>query len=424
MSLMDTIRSVFSSTPKDPTAYNGRIEPKGNGYEIFSTSVSSSGEVVTPTTALRVAAVYACVRLLAGGLSMLPFHIYKNTPNGRSRIEGSEFERFLNVEPTEMYSAAAHWEGVMADILLRGDAFTYIRRSPTGKVLDLIPLPWSSVSIQKDESTYPNRLKYFVSYGGRTFGCEASDMLHFPGFGFDGVRSMSVIQYAANAATGNALSMDKYSGSFFKKGANPSIVLSTDKTMSEDLVDHLRKDFVERYSGPDNMNALPLVLTEGLKAEKLTISASDAQLIEARQFQVVDIARAFGVPPHMIGETSAATSWGSGIESMNRAFVTWSLNPHLIRIEQEINRKLFTKGQFVEISRDALMVGDSKAQADYLRAMLGGPGTGPGILTVDEVRKMKNFKPLGGKASELYDPRIVEKANENSQSSDKKSDKA
>ncbi len=402
MSLIGNIKKLFTKGNGDPTAKTVRIEPKSTGYEIFS----GIGSGVSPSTAMSVSAVYACVRLLAGGLSMLPIYQYRSTDTGRKRIYGSDLERMLNLEPAPMYSAAAHWEGVMADILLRGDAFTYIHHNRTGRVLELIPLPWEAVSVERDTSVWPNRLKYYVSDGLRTWGCDSGDMLHFPGFGFNGLRSMSVIAFAARNATKNAIAMDKYAGSFFEKGANPSIVLTTERTVDEDLAERLRNEFVERYSGEDNMNALPLILSEGVKAEKLTISASDAQLIEARQFQVVDIARAFGVPPHMIGETSASTSWGSGIESMNRAFVTFSLNPHLKRIEQELNRKLLGRNQFFEVNRESLMVGDSKAQADYMKAMLGGPGSGPGIMTVDEVRRMKNLPPMGGLSSELYDPRI------------------
>lgn len=402
MSLIGNIKKLFKKENGDPTAQTIRIEPKSTGYEIFS----GVGAGVSPSTAMSVSAVYACVRLLAGGLSMLPIYQYRSTDAGRKRIYGSDLERMLNLEPAPMYSAAAHWEGVMADILLRGDAFTYIHHNRIGRVLELIPLPWEAVSVERDMSVWPNRLKYYISDGLRTWGCDSDDMLHFPGFGFNGVRSMSVIAFAARNATKNAIAMDKYAGSFFEKGANPSIVLTTERTVDEDLAERLRREFVERYSGEDNMNALPLILSEGVKAEKLTISAADAQLIEARQFQVVDIARAFGVPPHMIGETSASTSWGSGIESMNRAFVTFSLNPHLKRIEQELNRKLLGRNQFFEVSRESLMVGDSKAQADYMKAMLGGPGSGPGIMTVDEVRRMKNLPPKGGLSAELYDPRI------------------
>ena len=393
--------AIFGAPQSDPTAQTVTIKASSQGWEIFGEMGSA-----TPSMAMRVSAVYACVRLLAGGLSMLPIYQYRVTESGRKRVYGSDLERLLNLEPAPMYSAAAHWEGVMADILLRGDAFTYINRTRTGKVLELVPLPWEAVSIKRDTTTWPNRLKYYICDGLRTWGCDSDDMLHFPGFGFNGERSMSVIAYAANNAVKNARSMDKFAGSFFERGANPSIVLTTDKTMSEDLIEKTRNEFVQRYSGIENMNAHPLVLTEGLKAEKLTISAADAQLIEARQFQVVDIARAFGVPPHMIGETSASTSWGSGIESMNRAFVTFSLNPHLKRIEQELNRKLLGKNQFFEVDRESLMVGDSKAQSDYMKAMLGGPGAGPGIMTVNEVRRMKNLPPISGLPDQLYDPRI------------------
>jgi hypothetical protein len=156
----------------------------------------------------------------------------------------------------------------------------------------------------------------------------------------------------------------------------------------------------------DNFHRLPLVLTEGLTHKEISLSAEDSQLLEARKFQVIDIARAFGVPPHMIGETSASTSWGSGIEAMSRGFVTYTLQPHLVRIEQELNRKLFPRNptKIIAFDRDALIEGDSKAQAEYNRAALGGPGSGMGWMTVDEIRKSKGLAPLGGKAAELFDP--------------------
>ena len=113
----------------------------------------------------------------------------------------------------------------------------------------------------------------------------------------------------------------------------------------------------------------------------------------------------------MIGETSASTSWGSGIEAMSRGFVTYTLQPHLKRIEQELNRKLFPRNpaKFVRFDREALIEGDSAAQAAYNRAALGGPGTGQGWMSVDEVRKTKGLRPLGGSSKEVFDPRDLAK---------------
>jgi phage portal protein BeeE len=202
-------------------------------------------------------------------------------------------------------------------------------------------------------------------------------------------------------AVGNALAMDQYTGKFFGAGAHHNMVLETDKKMDPDKVTALQRMFSEKYSGLDNAHNKPLVLTEGMTAKPVTISAQDAQLIDARRYTKLDICTAFGVPPHMIGETSAATTWGSGLEQIGRAFVTYTLAPHLKRIEDELNFKLFRTARFFcEFDRNALQAGDSKAQSDEDKASLGGPGAGPGWVSVNEVRRRRNLPPLTG---EKYD---------------------
>ena len=366
---------------------------------------SAAGLAVTPESAMRVSAVFACVQRIAGTIATLPLHVYERTATGRKRVDAPLWY-LLNEQPTPRYTAASHWEATTAAFLLRGDSFTFVGRDSVGNIKELIPLPWNAVDVLRDETQVGGRLKYMVN-DARRFQVDAGDMLHFPGFGFSGVRSMSVIQYAARNAVGAAMAMDEYSGRFFQGGAHPSIVLQTDSKMGPAGVEALQKAFQAKYSGADNAHKLPLVLTEGLKATHLSVSAEDSQLLDSRKFQVIDIARAFGVPPHLIGETSAATSWGSGIESMSRGFITYTLQPHLKRIEQELNRKLWpvrTK-YFVEFDRDSLIEGDSAAQTAYYRAALGGPGSGCAWMTVDEIRHLKNLPPMGGDASELYDPR-------------------
>jgi HK97 family phage portal protein len=228
---------------------------------------------------------------------------------------------------------------------------------------------------------------------------------------------MSVIAFGAKNAVGNALAMDEYSGKFFANGAHPSISLESPKKMDQDQIDKLQRAFANKYSGLENAHRLPLVLTEGIVAKELSLSAEDAQLLEARKFQVTDIARAFGVPPHMIGETTGSSAVGAGYEQQARDFVMHTLRLHLKRLEQELNRKLFPRdtGRFVRFDLGDLIEGDSKAQAEYNRAALGGPGTGMGWMTVDEVRKTKGLAPIGGAASEIFDPRTTNgtKPNEN-----------
>lgn len=378
-------------------------------YEAFGVNPSASGMSVTPDSAMRVAAVYACVNKIAGAISTLPLHQYRTDGEIKARLPRDDLWYKLNEQPCEQFTAASHWDGVSASQLLRGDAFTWIRRTVTGGIKELLPMPWANVLPKREPD---GSVRYYINlpdYGITTW-LEASDVLHFPGFGFDGIKSMSVIRQAARAAVGNALAMDEYSGKFFANGAHPSIVLQAPHKIDPDQAKQLRAAFVEKYSGLENAHRLPLVLTEGVTAKEISLSAEDAQLLEARKFQVIDIARAFGVPPHMIGETSASTSWGSGIEAMSRAFVTYTLQPHLVRIEQELNRKLFPRNanKIIQFDRDALIEGDSAAQAAYNRAALGGPGTGMGWMSVDEIRQTKGLAPKGGAAAEIFDPHTVQ----------------
>lgn len=372
--------------------------------EAFGVTPGAAGITVTPVSAMRVAAVFACVQKIAGAISTLPLDVYKTDGETPVKQPRDDLWYKLNEQPSPQYTAASHWEGVSVNQLLRGDGYTWIRRNVNNTIRELLPLPWSSVHPQLQ---LDGTVRYYINYQGISTWVTPDEILHFPGFGFDGLKSMSVISYAARNAVGNAMAMDEYSGRFFQGGAHPSIILSAPGKMSPEQVTGLQAAFAAKHAGLDNAHRLPLVLTEGLTAKEISLSADDAQLLEARKFQVVDIARAFGVPPHMIGETTASTSWGSGIESMSRGFVTYTLQPHLKRIEQELNRKLFPRdvGRFVRFDREALIEGDLKAQSEYNRAALGGPGTGTGWMSVDEIRKSKGLAPKGGKSAEIYDPR-------------------
>lgn len=367
---------------------------------------AASGLFVTPESAQRVSAVYACVDRIASGIAILPCEIYRREKGGvRRQVDDHPFWWMLNEQPTAAWNAAAHWSRCLQYILLRGDSFTLIERTPLGQPKGLIPLPWEGVAPLREGDPLAGRNKYMVNDGYSSRGYDQDDVLHFPGYGFNGLRSMSALAWGARNAAGNAMAMDEYSGRFFADGAHPSIVLSTTHKMDPTQVQALQQMFADKYSGTNNAHRRPLVLTEGLEAKEVSISADDAQLIEARKFQVVDIARAFGVPPHLIGETSASTSWGSGIESMGRAFVLFTLQIHLTRLEQELNRKLFrVAGTFLEFDRSTLMEGDLASQAQYYRAAIGGPGSGPGWMAVDEVRQRKYLEPKGGSCADVFIP--------------------
>jgi len=367
--------------------------------------VAPSGTTVSATSAMRVSAAAACVAKIAGALVSMPINEFSLDGGAiPAMLPRNETWYLLNEQPSPQYTAASMWEGVSLAQLLRGDAFGLLRWRMNGSLREILPLPWGCVSPIR---TPGEGVRYYVNspaHGICTW-VEPSDILHFPGLGFDDstMRSMSVIQFGARAAIGNALAMDEYSGKFFEGGAHPSIILTSDKKMDEGQVRAMQAAFASRYAGLANAHRLPLVLTEGVSAKELSLSAEDAQLLEARKFQVMDIARAFGVPGFMINESTGSTSWGTGLESIGRAFVQYTLNPWLRKIEQELNRKLYPRnnGRFLEFQREALYEGDIKAQAEADRAALGGPGAGDGWKTMNEVRRARRLPPIAG-GDEIY----------------------
>lgn len=370
-----------------------------------SFGVSTAGTTVSATTAMRVSAVAACVAKISGAIVNMPIHEYSMDGGDiPSRLARSDLWYLLNEQPSPQFTAASLWEGVSMAQLLRGDGYGLIRWRMNGSIREILPLPWGSVSPIRTPGEAPRYYVNLPSHGISTW-FDPSDILHFPGMGFDDVtmRSMSVIQFGARNAIGNALAMDEYSGKFFEGGAHPSIILSSTKTMSKQQIIDMQDMFARKHAGLANAHRLPMVLTEGVTAKELSLSAEDAQLLEARKFQVLDVARAFGVPGFMVNESTGATSWGSGIESIGRAFVQYTLQTWLRKIEQELNRKLFPRntGRFLEFYREALYEGDIDAQGKYFRSALGGPGAGDAHMTVNEVRRIKRMPPVPG-GDELY----------------------
>lgn len=402
MGILSTIADLFKSG-------KGEVRPENVTYsdgvlDAFGLVPGASGMAVNAISAQRVSAVSACRQKIAGSISTLRLDVLQTSGDSEVKLPRDALWYLLNEQPHSQFTATSHWDNKVSEQLLRGDGFTWIRRRMNGSIAELLPLPWGAVQPWRMPD---GSIRYYITLTefGITTWLEPSEILHFPGHGFDGVRSMSVIAYGAKNAIGNALAMDEYSGKFFANGAHPSIILKSANRMTEEQKNNLRHAFVEKYSGMDNAHRLPLVLTEGLDAKEISLSAEDAQLLEARKFQVVDIARAFGVPPHMIGETTGASAVGAGYEQQARDFVMHTLRLHLKRLEQELNRKLFPRdnGKFVRFDLGDLIEGDSKAQAEYNRAALGGPGTGQGWLTVNEVRKTKGLPPVEG-GDVIFDP--------------------
>lgn len=354
---------------------------------------NAAGMLVNDKTAMNISAVYASVSLIGGAIAQIPLPVFERKGADRERFYGSDIGYLLNEQPNPKYTAATFWETFMASLLLHGDGFAKIIR-PNIFSPSIIGFEWykkSEVEVKEDNG----QLIYILSRDGKTEAVMADDMIHVPGPGFDGKNGVSQIKHALKNSVGIALAADEYSSKFFENGARPDFALEVPGNPGKDEVQNIRESWSERHSGPSNAH-LPAILSGGMKAHELTMNAEDAQLISTRQFQVEDIARIFGVPPHMIGHTEKASSWGTGVEQMSIGFVKYTLSRHLKKIEQEINRKIWRGNKyFVEFNTAGLERGDYKTRNEGYRIAIGRSGE-PGWMTLNEVRKMENLPPVEG----------------------------
>ncbi len=357
------------------------------------------GPAVTDETALKVGRVYSCLSKLSGAVAQMPLKEYRDGDSGREEISPkSPIWWMLNESPDPAWTASAWKQWIVRCVKLRGDQHTEILRRGYEVVGLKVHHPDNVVAKREG-----GRLRYSVrdAETGRVYGVDQDDMLHFTGFGFDGVSSVSAIKWAARNAISTELGAAKYMGKTITEGGLPRIALEYPNHLQAKDAHALRQSFVDVY-GNGNGGKLPLVLTHGGKAHELSISPVDMELLASRRLDLQTISEVLGVPPIIVGDSEKTSSWGSGVEQVKIAWVTFDIAPMVIGWAEEINRKLYRRaGRFVEFSLDGLMQGDSKAQAEAFRAALGGPGTGDGWMSINEIRKLKNLPKLNDPAADV-----------------------
>lgn len=403
--------SWFNPFKKETTENSAMPEIKnGVTWEQLSDMLGMSGSNpsgvnVNINTAVKSSAVFACVRLIASAIASLPLKIYESGDD-RAKASDHPAAEMLSLQANPLMTAITFWETVLYHLLLTGDSYNLIGRTRGGQPMSLTPLP----TLKVKPAMNGTRAMYSVALeSGEYVTYDQDDILHVTGLGSNGLKGLSVISASA-VSIGASIAQDEYSARFFSNGARPDGVISFDKQLSPEQALLLRDYWNRVHKGTANAH-VPAILTEGGTYTQISMSAQDSQLIESRQFQVVDIARIFGVPPHMIGEVSKSTSFGSGIESQFTGFVVYTLRPLVKKLEQEIQRKIIRNDNFyAEFNINGLLRGDTIARHEAYRISLGGNQM-PGFLTVNEVRKLENHPPIEG-GGEIYKPITADTKNE------------
>lgn len=367
-------------------------------YEAL-TGIGTQGGAPSEASALSVSAVYACVQLISGAISSLPMHVYRRRPDGdRERDINNDLWWTLNEQFSPRWSAASGWSFLVGSKLLHGDGFAEILRTLDGRVSGLVPIHPDRVRVIAAPDG--SRLLYEIQpdrtierpepKAARMRVLDQDDVLHVPGFGFNGLRGLSPLRHALRVSGRLAISAQDFSASFLENMARPDYALAAPGNLTQQQIERLRAQLEERHRGPLS-GGKPMVLEGGLDIKTLTMPLAEMQLLETRRFSVEEIARIYGVPPFMIGHTDKTTSWGSGVEAMGVGFVRFTLRDHLNAFQNEINRKFFRSyTRVAEFDTTELERADTKSLFEALRVALGRAGE-PAFMSVEEVRAVLNM---------------------------------
>jgi HK97 family phage portal protein len=383
---MSTFDSLFSWIGRTI----GLTSQSSRFWAAWSGKGTQSGETVNPERAMTLSAFNGGVRLIASTIATLPIDVYKLDSKGVAHCvtdPADPYRAVLKVSPNQDQTPVEFWEGIVGCMLITGDGLG--RKVYVGNRLVAITLmDPTRTAVIREPGTFALRFRYTDPLG-KVIELGADEVFHLKGFGFGGDRGMSIVQFGAQTI-GSSLAADKVAAKMFRSGLSSSGFLETNQVLNE--VDRPRLEkIMDEYQGSDNAGKL-MILEAGMKYTAVSMSAADAQLLQARGFNIEEIARWLSLPPILLGHNGAgSTTWGSGVEQIIQAWYTLGLRSLLHRIESAIQKRVIAAADqaryYVKFNVDGLLRGDSTARAAFYSTMVQN-----GLMTRNEVRALEDLE--------------------------------
>ena len=363
-------------------------------YSAFARSGGAKRE--TPETAPEVPVVLAAIRLIAESVGTLPLHLYRTEANGAKTLATDHpLYKILRHRPNAEQTSLELRETLVMLYLLYGNAFCEIKRDERGVVSALEALHPSRMEVTRIAD---GTLRYvYKEPDHRETVYQPSQILHIRMPSLDGLNGMCLTNLVRDAIA-HARALEAHGLQFFSNFAKPQVVLSSENAIPVEAQENLANQWRRLYSQQSGNAYKTAIMPHGLKVTELNASMESSQFLEARRFAVIEVARAFKIPPHLLQSLDGATY--TNIESQGREFVTYTLLPHLRRIEDAIARDLLGDDvgvMFCEHDVHAFMRGDTAARAAWYQQMQGA-----GVLSINEIRQYEGLNPIGPEGDERF----------------------
>ena len=348
-------------------------------------SRNPAGVRIDAESALRATVVLACVRVLSASVAGLPLHLYRRLAGGGKELARDvPLYRVLHTTPNDWQTSYEWRETLMLHLLLHGNAYCEIRGA--GESRQLIPLHPSRMKVDRLEN---GRLRYtYREDRGSSTVYSQDAVMHLRWLSDDSVNGLVPVEIASDAI-GLARACEIHGASFFGNGARPGVILSTDQMLSPEAAENTRNQWERAHRGPSRAQRTA-VLQGGLKISEVGGNNQESQFLESRRFQVEEVCRIYGVPPHLCGDLSRSSF--SNIEQQSLDYVQNGLMPWLRRFESAITRDLLTDDEtFAEFDVRGALRADAAGRSAFYNTMAS-----LGVFSVNEIRGFENLNPVDG----------------------------
>ncbi len=344
----------------------------------------------TNSKALLISTVYRCVEVISDSVAQLPLEPYKIDSNGyKLKFTNHPTYRLLNAEPNSRMTRFTFIKTLIVSTLLKGNGYAFIERDNLGNATALHYIPSDLVTIIP-----PKTLKDNVAYSvtGLSNIIEACNMIHILNFSYDGITGISTLAHAKNTL-GLSADSEAHASGFFKGGANLAGILKVQSNLTSKQKSDLKNSWQTAFSPSTGQPNGVAVLEGNMEFQPITVNPTDAQLLETRQFNVIDICRFFGVSPVKAFDLSKSSY--STVEATNLSFLTDTLSPLLEKLELEFERKLYkpSEKESIDVRFDTsrLLRADKQSLASYYNTLFN-----IGVVSLNEIRKELDLAAVEG----------------------------
>jgi HK97 family phage portal protein len=361
---------------------------------------TTAGLWMSADEALAMVPVYRAVALISQAIGAMPLRILDAAADGtRLEVMPRSLETLWR-RPNSEEDRVSFVTRIVAHLLVWGDAFVFVGASRSGDAPELRLVEPTRVTVWRDAEgvrRYSVDGRSDVSWTDWRRGMVGPGVVHMRVGSLDGLRGRGPV-VSVLEALGAGRAAELFAARYFASAGVPSGVISVKTRISQEAAQRLAEQFTALHSGPRQHRVA--VLDQGAEWSPAGLKPGDLQLLEVRRFTVTEVARLFGIPPHLLADASQSTSWGSGIEEQNRQFVALTLRPYMALLEAALS-DAFCWGttMVVRLDPSALFVQSTRERyAGYFSARQAG------ILTVNEIRDMEDLPSVGEVGDNILTP--------------------